>query len=85
MGFSERELADKIKNHFNKWEIARSDQPSLYFSLQTLTALSPDALDDKAFTSVNLCCENFFISHNKTTILIRKKNTYLCQSKQNMS
>lgn len=72
MGFFERELADKIKNHFNKWEIAHSNQPSLYLSLQTLMALSPDALENKTFTSVNMCCEHFFICHNKTTILIRK-------------
>lgn len=73
MGFFERELADKIKNNFNKWEIAHSDQPPLYLSLQTLTALSPDALEDKTFTSVNVCCENIFTYHNETIILIRKK------------
>lgn len=71
-GFFERELADKIKDHFNKREIAHSDQPSAHLSLQTLRALSPDALDDKTFTSGRLCSVNFVIAHNKTTSLTRK-------------
>lgn len=33
MGFFERELADKIKDQSNKWEIASSDQLSIYLSL----------------------------------------------------
>lgn len=35
MGFFERELADKIKDQFNKWKIAHSDQPSIYLSGET--------------------------------------------------
>lgn len=53
MEFFERELADKIKNQSNKWEIAHSNQPSFYFSLWTLMALSLVALENKIYTSVN--------------------------------
>lgn len=46
--------------------------------------LSPVALEDKTFTSVNLCYVNFFIHHNKNISLIRKKITSVCQSRENI-